>query len=200
MENLPRAAHERRHIRPPDIAALIRSAKCTLPHSRDLMRPSFSNRFAQKVRAWGMPGARCTRSRACKIDSTRVSHHGRTGITRHSRTRWCYGFLRALPGDRACLPPSPTDRSVDLTPASGRQNHTTSPSAIRALRQKRLRVHRIPCPTSVTMADAPPMGHGMAPYAGDLRWKKSRKFLRDGLDRGKQLERIDEFRCRARSL
>ena len=26
-----------------------------------------------------MPGARCTRSRACKVVSTRVSHHGRTG-------------------------------------------------------------------------------------------------------------------------
>jgi hypothetical protein len=34
-----------------------------------------------------MPGARCTRSRACSVESTRVSHHGRTGITRHSRTR-----------------------------------------------------------------------------------------------------------------
>ena len=43
--------------------------------------------------------------------------------------RWFYGLLRALPGDRACLPPSPADRSASLTPASGRQNHTTSPSA-----------------------------------------------------------------------
>jgi hypothetical protein len=34
-----------------------------------------------------MPGARCTRSRAWCVESTRVSHHGRTGITRHSRTR-----------------------------------------------------------------------------------------------------------------
>ena len=33
-----------------------------------------------------MPGARCTRSLACaSVESTRVSHHGRTGITRHSR-------------------------------------------------------------------------------------------------------------------
>ncbi|MEO6840345.1 MAG: hypothetical protein ABI192_06225, partial [Bradyrhizobium sp.] len=31
-----------------------------------------------------------------------------------------------------------------LTPASGRQDHTTSPSAICAVRQKRIRVHRIP--------------------------------------------------------
>jgi hypothetical protein len=52
-------------------------------------------RFARVVhktfrpkRAWGMPGAQCTRSRACSVESTRVSHHGRTGITRHSRTQW----------------------------------------------------------------------------------------------------------------
>src|SRR5260221_4029591 len=50
------------------------------------------------------------------------------------------GFLRALLGDRALLPPSPTDmflskpgwadsNSANLTPASGRQDHTTSPYA-----------------------------------------------------------------------
>jgi hypothetical protein len=30
---------------------------------------------------------------------------------------------------RACLPPSPADKSANLTPASGCQDHTTSPSA-----------------------------------------------------------------------
>ena len=54
------------------------------------------------------------------------------------------GFLRALPGDRALLPPSPTDmflskpgwadlNSANLTPASGRQDHTTSPYAATSL-------------------------------------------------------------------
>ena len=33
---------------------------------------------------------------------------------------------------------------ANLTPASGRQDHTTSPSASRAVRQERLCVHRIP--------------------------------------------------------
>jgi len=31
-----------------------------------------------------MPGAQCTRSLACKVESTRVSHHRSTEITRHS--------------------------------------------------------------------------------------------------------------------
>src|SRR5437868_15294319 len=45
-----------------------------------------------------------------------------------------YGLFRALLGDRAFLPPSPADRSTDLTPASGRQDHTALPSAISAAR------------------------------------------------------------------
>src|SRR3981189_1400618 len=54
------------------------------------------------------------------------------------------GLLRALPGDRALLPPSPADMvlskpgradltSANLTPASGRQDHTTSPHATTSL-------------------------------------------------------------------
>jgi hypothetical protein len=51
--------------------------------------------FAQE-RAWalpeggerGMPGARCTRSRACRIGSTRVSHHGRTGTPGIPAREW----------------------------------------------------------------------------------------------------------------
>ena len=64
-----------------------------------------------------------------------------------------YGLLRALPGDRALLPPSFADRSTTLAPASGRQDHTTSPSALLSLAlhakstQRHHRVHRIPCPT-----------------------------------------------------
>ena len=53
-----------------------------------------------------MPGAQCARSRVCSVESTRVSHHGHTGNTRHSPRNGFNGFLRALPGDRACLSPS----------------------------------------------------------------------------------------------
>jgi hypothetical protein len=57
-----------------------------------------------------------------------------------------YGLFRALPGDRAFLPPSPL-RSLllkNLTPASGCQDHTASPSATTAFVIRRHRVHRIP--------------------------------------------------------
>jgi hypothetical protein len=44
---------------------------------------------------------------------------------------FCHRRLRKLP-------------FANLTPASGRQDHTSSPSASHAVRQRRIRVHRIP--------------------------------------------------------
>ena len=66
------------------------------PPSRDVIRPRCAGIFRPEMKGVGatpsgergMPGARCTRSRAWWVVNTRVSHHGRTGITRHSRTRW----------------------------------------------------------------------------------------------------------------
>src|SRR5207237_10689788 len=87
------------------------------------------------------------------------SHHGHTGATRHSPRNGFNGFLRALPGDRALLPPSFADSSANLMPASGHQNHTTSPSARHARSSfAPPLVHRIPCPTSVTIAKRPSVG------------------------------------------
>src|SRR3954447_20599882 len=74
-----------------------------------------------------------TRGLVCKI-----AHCRRTRAYRFSRNspafpaQWFYGLLRALPGERACLPPSLL-RSVllkNLAPASRRQDHTTSPYAL----------------------------------------------------------------------
>src|SRR5881394_4185449 len=86
-----------------------------------------------KQRAQGRPGADCTRGLVCQTHSNR-----RTRAYRFSRnspafpTQWLYGLLRALPGERAFLPPSLL-RSLllkNLTPASRRQDHTTSPYAL----------------------------------------------------------------------
>ncbi len=71
------------------------------------VRPRFALKFPpSKAEGAGNAGRRCARSRAWWVVSTRVSHHGHTGITRHSPRNGFNGFLRALPGDRACLPPS----------------------------------------------------------------------------------------------
>jgi hypothetical protein len=104
------------------------------------MKPSPS-----KQRAQGMPGDRCARSLACKIKyAYERSHHGHTGNTRHSlrnglRLISCSprrsGFLVTV----AC-----GIASANLTPASRRQDHTTSPSAAGALVRSAACVHRIP--------------------------------------------------------
>jgi hypothetical protein len=43
------------------------------------------------------------------VVNTRVSHHEFTGNIRLSPRNGFNGFLRALPGDRALLPPSPAN-------------------------------------------------------------------------------------------
>ena len=65
------------------------------------------------------------------------------------------GFLRALSGDRAFLPPSLADCSANLMPASRHQDHATSPSALAPLVRRRPHVHRILHPTFVTIAKRP---------------------------------------------
>jgi len=50
----------------------------------------------------------------------------------------------------------------NLIPASGDRDHTISPSASARLVRRRQHVHRIPLPTSVTIAIRPSDGGGMA--------------------------------------
>jgi hypothetical protein len=60
-----------------------------------------------------------------------------------------------------------------LTPASRRQDHTTSPSASQAhLVKSAARVHRIPCPTFVTIAKRPSVS-GRDGEEEEVIWLKS---------------------------
>jgi hypothetical protein len=97
--------------------------------------------------------------------------------------QWFYGLLRALPGDRAFLPPSPADVTANLTPASGRQDHTTSPSAGKAPSSSAPLASTASCPASVTISSRPSVGQDGASYKGDLGLLKIRIFLQTGLDR-----------------
>src|SRR5882724_4291746 len=73
--------------------------------------------------------------------------------------------------------------SANLTPASGRQDHTTSPSALARLVKRTNRVHRIPLPTSVTIASRPSLRQRDGDrYAGDLGVTGTGKFLPRDLD------------------
>jgi hypothetical protein len=58
--------------------------------------------------------------------------------------------------------------SANLTPASGRQDHATSPSASRIARQARRPRPSHPAPTFVTLRNAPLSGAGPNRYSADL--------------------------------
>ena len=91
-----------------------------------------------------MPGARCARSRAWCVESTRVSHHGHAANTRHSpRKVLTVSFALSLVTGLVCHHRRRNffrrlDASVG---ASGPHDFAVRFSAVR---QKRIRVHRIP--------------------------------------------------------
>src|SRR5579863_6339178 len=70
-------------------------------------------------------------------------------------------------------------------PASGHQDHTTSPSALALFVKSAIRVHRIPRPTSVTIAKRPSCRGGTAGISNAVSTKpRSEIFFADGVDRG----------------
>jgi hypothetical protein len=187
-----------------------------------VMHRSFRPR---RTRAWGMPGARCTRSLAWeKIEPHECRHrevHRETpGIPARNGFN---GLLRDLPGDRALLSPSPANWFAgpgradtpprDLTPASRRQDHTTSPSAhalfvdralgsltgdppCNPIARQRCRGHRI-LPRVRDDRDTPlSVGQDGAAYKSDLGETRSEKYLQKGLDRGNQQRRCCNKSCR----
>jgi hypothetical protein len=86
-----------------------------------------------------------------------------SGNTPAFPAQWFYGLFRALPGDRLVDTVAPEKRQPlrNLTPATGRQDHTTSPYASCAVRlHARLRPS-LPAPTSVTIAIRPSCGRGI---------------------------------------
>src|SRR5258708_1116279 len=108
------------------------------------------------------------------------SHHGHTGNHPAFPAQWFYGLLRALPGDHACLTPSPALLLADLTPALGRQNDTTSPSASAQFVKRTARVHRIP-PRVGDVAQRPSVWDGTARIS-ELIWvgREGKYFCKRG--------------------
>jgi hypothetical protein len=114
------------------------------------MSPS-ENRGRRESRVPAAPAASCAKCRKHTSSSPQVHRD-----TRPSLRNGFNGFFRALPGDRAFLPPSLARIAPrNLTPASGRQDHTTSPSAISNARLASLSRPPHPVPTFVTIAIRP---------------------------------------------
>jgi hypothetical protein len=68
-----------------------------------------------------MPDAQSTRGLACSKKTRELVTTGTPEANRHSLHNGFNGFLRALPGDRALLPPSPLRSSLlrDLNASVG---------------------------------------------------------------------------------
>ncbi len=101
------------------------------PRSRGAMRPRLASTLPSlERRAQGRPGARCTRGLVCKHAQKHAHEHTgsaetlrpspRNGFTAYSALSPVTGFLATV---------APRALPQNLTPASGRQNHTTSPYA-----------------------------------------------------------------------
>ncbi|MEH2570545.1 hypothetical protein V1289_010172 [Bradyrhizobium sp. AZCC 2289] len=120
----------------------------THPRSRGAIRPSFASfstlvkcrgRREDRVRAApAVSCAKCTKENAHEhtgsAETLRPSP--RNGFTAYSALSPVTGFLATVIPEKFLL--------TNLAPASGRQDHTTSPSASATLVSRRLRVHRIP--------------------------------------------------------
>ena len=105
-----------------------------------------------------MPGVRCARNRVCRGSGVAHTRSQVTPETSGIPRAMVYGLFRTLPGDRAFLSPSLANESANLTPASRRQDHTTSPSASALFVKSAARVHRIP--PRVRDDREPPLGLG----------------------------------------
>jgi hypothetical protein len=108
------------------------------------------------------------------------SHHRFSRIIRHSLRDGFNGVLRA-PRGPGFLAPVARDHLASLTPASGCQDHTTSPSAsatfVRTNRRARDQsVHRIPASRSVTIGRHVPLHRGG--MAGVYSEKRNRNLHR----------------------
>src|SRR5436305_9545885 len=122
----------------------------------------------------------------------------------------CHRHLANMAGPR---PVGPTSPPQNLTPASRRQDHTTSPSAATSfvcapvhrsrvgprpamtIARRRCRVHRIPCPTSVTIAKRPSrVGRDGGSSKDASTNEGSGIFLRRRLDDPNHVDPAREFR------
>jgi len=134
-----------------NVMAWVRFSNSTLADTPSRSRRGFSREGCRKrpalpeKRAWGMPGARCTRRLARNKTKNAYELVRSTGNRPASPHAMVYGLLRDLPGESGLLVTVANEiASADLTPASRRQDHTTWPSASRALVSSAIHVHRNP--------------------------------------------------------
>jgi len=160
----------------------------TRPRSRGAMRPRLARNFLTLQSEGAGNAGRPMRPIAACAEvvelSTRVSRvtPESPGIPHAMVLTASFALLC----DRAFLPPSPL-RSLplkNLTPASGRQDHTTSPSASRIARQARRSRPSHPAPRFVTLRNAPPRSGTAADIKVIWVFGKPEYFCKEGWTEG----------------
>ena len=143
-----------------------------------LFSPSQTTRGRREDRVRAAPAVSCAKC-------TKKSAHEHTGSAESIRPSLrngftAYGALSSVNG-LSCHRRLAENFPQDLTPASGRRNHTLSPYASAALVSRSLRVHRIP--PRVRDDRDPPLSSGETRKAKSLicPTAKAEYFLRAGL-------------------
>src|SRR6202163_2202427 len=100
----------------------------------------------ENQRAQGKPGARCTRSLVCSVlVAHECSHYRFTGTPGlPCAMGLTVSFVLSPVTGLVCHRHLAGQIPRNLTPASGRQDHTTSPSASAQFVKRAISVHRIP--------------------------------------------------------
>src|SRR6266478_2395918 len=158
---------------------------CASAFPRHVLRPGLACIFAPRKEGAGKAG--CPSHPQPRMQNEKAYELVTTGLPRSSGLPCAMvltgSFALSLVTGLVCHHRKRKISSANLTPASGRQDHTTSPSALVRLVQRAIRVHRIPLPTSVTIASRPSLRERDSHrYAGDLGVLKTGKFLPRGLD------------------
>ena len=140
-----------------------------------------------------MPGARCARSRVCSVESTRVSHHGHTGNTRHSPRKGFTAYLVLSPViglltpslakllrqlDASAEASGPHDFAVRIKRHSSRALSTSTASRL----------------ASVTIASRPSVRRDGGGYRSDLGERRREIFLQTGLDWWNHVDLLQQIR------
>ena len=171
------------------------------PRSRGGPRPSYHRSITLLNREGAGNAGRRPRPWPASKKKAGGSHHRFGRITRHSLRDGFNGVLRALPGDRAFLPPSPRGSYPrNLASASGGQDHTTSPSVSASLVRRDRYVHRSPASRVVTIAIRPLHRGGMERDNHEILKNGIEIFFAQGLDGGISIESPCEFRFFAHGI
>jgi hypothetical protein len=126
-----------------------------------------------------MPGARCARSRMCSVESTRVSHHGHTGATRHSLRNGFTAYFVLSPVTGLFCHRRLADNSAKLDASVGASGPHGFAVRVSALVSSAARVHRIPHPTFVTCA-TPLFRDGTAGHVHLIWVRREQKYFCEG--------------------